>query len=185
MARSATLLMDLQFDFLAAEGGRMPVFPADASRVINAANAVLAGRSLTGSLPILIVNEFPASERIANLFRHNAAVEGTPGADLDQRVQVPESIPVLAKRHPSAFTNADLEPYLRANAVSKVYVMGVFAEGCVRATALDAKRRGYEVAVPLEAVGTNAEFKRRLAQWAMRRAGVQLLPELPAAANAT
>ena len=177
--------MDLQVDFLAAEGGRMPVFPADASRVIEGANAVLAGRSLAGSLPILVVNQFPASDRIANLFRHNAAVEGTPGAGLDQRVQVPESTRLFAKHCPSAFTNADLDPYLRANAVSKVYVMGVFAEGCVRATALDAKRRGYEVAVPLEAIGTNAEFKRRFAKWAMRRAGVQLLPELPRAANAT
>lgn len=184
MPQAATLLMDLQIDFLSAEGGRMPVFPADAARVIEAANAVLAGRSLSGSLPILVVNEFPASDRIANLFRHGAAVKGSPGAALDPRLQVPESVRVFAKRRPSAFTVPDLDPYLRANGVSTVYVLGVFAEGCVRATALDARQRGYEVAVPLAAIGTNAEFKRRFAAWAMRRSGIRLLPEPPAAAKA-
>ena len=185
MARSATLLMDLQVDFLAVDGGRMPVMPADATRVIEAANAVLAGKSLKGTIPILVVNRFASSDWMANLFRHNAAVEGKPGAALDERVQAPDSVRLFAKRQPSAFTNADLDAYLKANEVSKIYVMGVFAEGCVRATALDAKRHGYDVAVPVDAVGTNADFKRRFAKWAMRRAGVQLLAALPVTANAT
>lgn len=177
--------MDLQLDFLAVESGRMPVFAADAARVIEAANAVLAGTALIGSLPIVVVNQFSTSDWVANLFRHNAAAEGTAGAAMDPRIRVPESVPVFAKRLPSAFTNPDLDLYLKTNAVSKVYVMGVFAEGCVRSTAVDAKKRGYDVAVPLDAVGTNAEFKRRFATWAMGRAGVKLLSTMPTTANAS
>ena len=59
MPKSAVLLMDLQVDFLAVSGARMPVAPADAKRVIETANAVLDGNALSGALPILIVNHFP------------------------------------------------------------------------------------------------------------------------------
>lgn len=184
MPRTATLLMDLQVDFLSSGGGRMPVFEQDALRVIEAANAVLTGRSLTGCVPVLMVNQFLPSDWLANWFRRNAAMQGSPGAALDPRVLSNGVARVFTKRQPSAFSNADLAPYLKANGVSKVYVMGVFAAGCVRATAVEAKRLDYDVAVPVPAVGTSAEYKRRLANWAMRRAGVRLLDELPAIANA-
>ena len=36
---------------------------------------------------------------------------------LDERVQAPDSVRLFAKRQPSAFTNADLDAYLKANEV--------------------------------------------------------------------
>lgn len=185
MTQSATLLMDLQADFLARSGARMPVDEPDAARVIETANAVLAGHILSASLPILVVNQFPRTAWIANLLRHGAAIAGTPGAMLDERVRVKPGIKVFPKRRPSAFSNPELEPYLKANSVTTLYVFGVFAEGCVRATAVDGKRHGYDVVVPLDAIGTNSDTKRRFAQWAMRRAGVDIVPSLLPAANAT
>jgi nicotinamidase-related amidase len=172
--------MDLQVDFLAAAGARMPVAPADAARVVEAANAVLSGRALSGSLPVLVVNEFPRSARIANWFRHGAAIAGTEGAALDRRIQAGPSVRRFTKHEPNAFTNPELDPYLRANGVGWLHVLGVFAEGCVRATAVDGRRRGYGVSVALDAIGTTGEARRRFATWAMRRAGVELLPSLPA-----
>jgi len=185
MTQSATLLMDLQADFLASSGARMPVDEQDAARVIATANAVLAGNVLSGSLPIIVVNAFPRAAWLANIFRHGAAIAGTPGAMLDARVRVKPGIKVFSKRSPSAFSNPDLEPYLKANAVTTLYVFGVFAEACVRATAVDGRRHSYAVVVPLDAIGTNSETKRRFAQWAMRRAGVELVPSFLPAANAT
>ena len=175
--------MDLQVDFLSPSGSRMPVDQSDASRVIEVANAVLAGTLASASLPVLVVNEFPKSARIGNFFRRGAAVVGTSGANLDPRLTSRPEVRSFSKSSPSAFSNPDLEPFLKTNAVCKLYVIGVFAEGCVRATAIEGVRRGFEVVVPLDAIGTNSEIKRSFAKWSMRRAGVKLIPSLPASAD--
>jgi nicotinamidase-related amidase len=185
MPQSAVLLMDLQVDFLAPSGARMPVAPEDAVRVIDTANAVLSGEVLSTSLPILIVNQFPRSARLANFFRHGAAIEGSPGAKLDERIHAKESTPVFPKNSASAFSNPKLNTYLKSQGVLHLHVFGVFAEGCVRATALEAKQLGYTVTVPLDAIGTDANFKRGFARWSMQRAGVALIPTLLDAKNAT
>jgi nicotinamidase-related amidase len=179
MPRCAALLLDLQTDFLASSGARMPVGDLEAARVLGAANAVLAGQALAGALPVLVANQFPRSAWLLNLFRNGAAVVGTPGASLDARLKAVPEVRVFPKSSSSAFANPELAPYLKANGVEKVFVLGVYAEGCVRATAIEAVRLGYEVVVPLEAVGTNSEVKRRFAVWAMRRAGVHMPQGLP------
>ena len=177
MTHSALLLMDLQTDFLAPDG-RMPVDQADVVRIVATANAVLAGRVLSDALAIMVLNQFPKSHRIGNFFRHGAAVAGSSGAQLDPRIQDRMGTVVIAKASPSAFSNPQLDQLLRAHQVQQLAVFGVFAEGCVRATAIDALRHGYKVTVPADAIGSNANFKRRLAVWAMRRAGVLLVPTL-------
>ena len=185
MPQSAVLLMDLQVDFLAQSGARMPVAPQDAIRVIKTANAVLSGEILSTSLPILIVNQFPRRARLANFFRHGAAIEGTPGANLDNRIHVKAGTPIFPKHSASAFSNPELNTYLKSQGIMHLHVLGVFAEGCVRATALEAKQLGYTVTVPLDAIGTDANFKRGFARWSMQRAGVTLVPTLLATKNAT
>lgn len=179
MPDSAVLLMDLQTDFLSQEG-RMPVDAPDAGRVIDNANAILDGKLLRGSLPILVVNQFPRSARVGNFFRRYAAVAASPGAELDGRIRLTAGTPLIAKSVPSAFSNPELDALLRAHGVTKLYIFGVFAEGCVRSTALDALRRGYAVTVPVDAIGSSASWKRRFAVWALRRAGAVLVPTLPA-----
>lgn len=163
----------------------MPVDGPDSERVIAAANAVLDRQVLGHALPILVVNQFPPSHRIANFFRRNAAIAGSAGAGLHARIQVPANTWIISKSKPSAFSNAELDALLKENAVQDIYVLGVFAEGCVRSTAADAKRRGYNVIVPTDAIGSNASLKRAFAQWAMRRAGVRLVPTLFANEYAT
>ncbi len=176
VSRSAALLLDLQHDFLGAAGSRMPVDPAGAWAVLRAANAVLDGALLPGALRIVVVNEFPPAQRLANFFRRGAAVAGTPGAALDARLHPVGTARLFSKSRSSAFTNPGLEPYLRAERVTELYVLGVFAEGCVRATVADARKFGFPVTVLPDAIATNAAWKLRFALWAMRRAGATLLP---------
>lgn len=175
MARSAVLLMDLQRDFLGAVGSRMPVQSEGAIAVISAANAVLNHEVLPQALPILVLNQFPATDRIANFFRKGAAIAGTPGASLDPRILTHGSVKVVTKASASAFSNPDLDRFLQAEQVTDLYVMGVFAEGCVRSTVLDARRRGYGVHVIASAVASNASWKKQFALWAMRRAGADIM----------
>jgi nicotinamidase-related amidase len=176
--KCAVLLIDIQRDFLDLERGRMPVSESGATAVLRAANDVLSQRILVGALPILVINQFPSTARLANFFRKGAAIIGSAGAELDGRLKRSGSEPVFTKAHPSAFSNPALERYLRANGVKDIYVLGVFAEGCVRSTALEAIKRGYSVHVIADAVASNAPWKKAFALWAMGRAGAEILPNV-------
>ena len=175
MTRNAVLLMDLQRDFLGEEGARMPVQPSGAAAVIRTTNAILRQAMLGGALPVLVVNRFLPTDRIGNFFRKGAAIDGTPGAEIDPRIAAHEDVKTFAKARPSAFTNPELDEFLAARGITDLYVIGVFAEGCVRSTALDAKRRGYAVHVLADAVASDAAWKKRLALWVMARAGVEVI----------
>jgi nicotinamidase-related amidase len=179
MPQAAVLLMDLQRDFLDRSGGRMPVDEEGAQAVIRVANAVLSRRLLAEALPVLVKNQFPATARVANFFRHGAAVRGTAGAEFDPRLVRSGSELVITKSSPSAFSNPELEPYLRIHGVQDLYLLGVFAEGCVRSTAVEAVQRGYTVHLIVNAVATNAPWKKAFALWSMARAGVHVLSGFP------
>jgi nicotinamidase-related amidase len=123
--------------------------------------------------------------RLANVFRHGAAVAGSTGASLDPRVLAPANTRVFPKAQADAFTNPDLEPYLRSQGITTVWVMGVFAEGCVRATAHAARRLGFKVIVPLAEVATNASWKAAFARWTLRKRGITTTATVHEAAPAT
>jgi nicotinamidase-related amidase len=166
--------MDLQIDFLDVHKGRMPVEEEGAAQVIAAVRSVLLDNAVPDAIVVAIVNAFPRSQRIANFFRHHAAVEGTAGAAVDQRISLPPGTPVFTKACANAFSNPGLHGYLRSRAVTRLCIMGVFAEGCVRATALAARALGYDVCVPLEAIATNARWKLWLARRSMQWHGISL-----------
>lgn len=180
MPQSAVLFMDLQRDFLASDGARMPVDVPGATAVLEAANALLSKRAFPETLPILVLNQFPASARIGNFFRNQAAIADSWGAQLDERLELQGSEKRFAKDRASAFSNPDLHQYLSAEGIRHLYVVGVYAEGCVRATVLHALQLGYSVDVVADAVATNAAWKKRFALWSMKRAGASILPDLRA-----
>jgi nicotinamidase/pyrazinamidase len=49
-------------------------------------------------------------------------------------------------------TNLDLEQYLHARGVTELYVTGLATDYCVKASALDARHRGFKTAVVTDAV---------------------------------
>ena len=183
--RTAVLLLDLQVDFLDVEQGKMPVLAVDALRVIGAANDVLTGRSLPDALPVLVVNQFPPTATLGNFFRRGAAILGSAGASLDPRIHAPPNVRVFSKRRSSAFSNMDLEAYLRGEGVGKIWIIGVMSEACVRATALGARKLGFEVVVAEAGIATNAPWKAGFAYWALHRGGVTIVPTLPVTSFAT
>ena len=153
---------------------RASVDAAAAEVVIRAANDILAGKVLADALRILVVTQFPAADRIGNFFRKGAAVAGSPGAQLDARIVGADTAQWIVKARASAFANTELDATLRSHNISELYVLGVFAEGCVGATVVDATRRGYQVHVIADAVASRAAWKRRFALWAMKRAGAHV-----------
>jgi nicotinamidase-related amidase len=185
MPKFAVLLMDLQKDFLDTETGRMAVEGDDAESVLKMANQVLAKAILADALPILVVNQFSPAAHVANFFRKGAAIMGTPGAVLDGRLSNTDGIKIISKSHASAFTNPELDKVLLEFGVQDLYVLGVYAEGCVCATVIDAIELGFTVHVLADAVASNTTWKKRFALWTMKRAGADIIEGMPQLTSAS
>lgn len=126
---------------------------------------------------MLVTSHFPASDRIGNLLRHSAALANSPGAQLDPRVVVPTKAFEFHKATADAFSNRAFVDWLREAQVEELVILGVFAEGCVRATVASALRRGFTVHVLVPGVASDASWKTRWALWLMGRRGARLVDE--------
>lgn len=171
--RTALLLIDLQIDFL-ADTGRMPVGSANAERVITTANRLIRRHEERHWPIVVICNQFRKTDVIANFFRNYAAIEGSAGGTMDPRIHAHDGL-FLTKAKSSAFTNPDLTKYLRKAGVDHVVICGVYAEGCVRATALDARAAGLRITLIADGVASNRNAKLRWALSHMRKRGVRIL----------
>lgn len=175
MPNSALLLLDLQRDFLDHERGRLPVSASGAEAVIRAANELLALRPRPDVRMVIVTSHFDPDDRLGNLLRRRAAVGDAPGTELDPRILGATGATVLRKSGPSAFSSPGFGAWLEQAGIRDVYVLGVFAEGCVRATVRDAIRRGLRVRVVSDAIASSSSWKTRVALWAMRRAGADVV----------
>jgi nicotinamidase-related amidase len=167
------LLVDLQIDFL-ADDGRLPVGKANAERIINVANRMAALFAEQQCPIIVIANQFKRSDTLGNFFRRHAAMEGTEGACVDPRVQVRDACS-FSKAKSSAFTNPDLADHLKATLIDRLVICGVYAEGCVRATAFDALRAGLETVVISDGVASKRTATYKWALTHMRKRGVWVM----------
>ena len=80
--------------------------------------------------------------------RDTAGRAAASGLDADRR-STPWSMPAASRDHEgySGFERTDLERLLRDHDVDTVHVAGLALDYCVKATALDAKRPGFDVVV--------------------------------------
>lgn len=73
-------------------------------------------------------------------------------ADLDDRLNVQPSDHLVTKKTWGAFTNTDLDEYLKANEVTQVVVVGVATSIGVESTARQAWELGYNVTLATDAM---------------------------------
>jgi nicotinamidase/pyrazinamidase len=137
----ALLLLDLQRDFLAPDG-RLPVAQEAVAGLLARVNELATRFAHEGAPVVLITNEFSPWDVPANLFRCNAALRGSKGAELDPRVMVASEYR-FTKRVGDAFSNPALGAFLRERGVRDLYIGGVFSEACVTRTALGARAQGF------------------------------------------
>ncbi len=148
----ALIVVDVQNDFCA--GGALEVKDGDA--VVEPINR------LSATIPFVVATRdwHPPNH-------HSFAQQGGPwpvhcvrdthGAELHPELDVSQIDAVVdAGRAPedegySGFELTDLEHLLRAQDVDRVHVAGLALDYCVKATALDAKRLGFDVVLHLDA----------------------------------
>jgi nicotinamidase-related amidase len=173
MNHTALLLLDLQRDFLETTG-RMPISAGNADTVISSANLLVRHADSAGWKQIFIRNEFLKSDWIGNLFRKRAALEGSAGAEIDPLVIFPERSSAISKSKPDAFTNPALEEALKTDGIRRIVILGLMAEGCVRATVKGAISRGYSVTVVSDGVASSRDFLKRFGLKSMEKAGASV-----------
>ena len=170
--QTALLLLDFQLDFLDSKG-RYPVAHDQVEPMITTANRLIAAAQSAGAKIVYIGNEFSPRD-LLNLTRNSCAIKGSAGTHLDPRLKVVSEY-YFPKDKNSAFTNPDLNAFLQKQHVTQLWIVGVFATACVRATALDGQRLGYQVGVVSDAVAAANDQGRRSALDAMAHKGVSIL----------
>jgi nicotinamidase/pyrazinamidase len=145
----ALLVVDVQVDF--CPGGALPV--ADGDAVVAVLNRWIAAARRGEALVVASRDWHPAGhvsfvERGGPWPPH--CVAGTPGAAFHPDLALPRDAIVLSKGTElarecySAFGGTDLERRLRERRVERLFVGGLALDYCVRASALDARKHGFE-----------------------------------------
>jgi alpha-ketoglutaric semialdehyde dehydrogenase len=151
--KPALLLIDLQEDFLAAEGLQPP-----REDLVEAAGRLLRGLRDLG-VPVFhswtTVRE--DSDRMPHWKRERkwACVEGTAGHATPNVLKSVDGERVFHKRFFDPFGAFGLEAALRAARADLLVVAGVYTHACVRAAALGGYERGMAVWVAEDAVGSD------------------------------
>jgi aldehyde dehydrogenase (NAD+) len=191
--KPALLLVDLQHDFLRAAG----LEPSAGEVVDRAAELLQTCRDLR--VPVIHVwLTIPRDKdvRMPHWKRLNkwACVEGTDGHATPKELRPTESEIVVRKTYFSAFSSGELDEVLGSLGCDALIVAGLYLQGCIRCTAMDAYERGLEVIVaddavasdePLHAAATRRYLADRVARFLLVRAIADMLsghaPARPAA----
>lgn len=98
-------------------------------------------------------------------------VQGTPGFEFHPNLKISSSADFQKGAHTAAYSGfegtdptsrLDLETYLRQNDITNVDIVGIAGDHCVRATALDAQRLGFQTRVLTEySPGVDPEATRK------------------------
>jgi len=172
--RAALLLVDMQQDFVAADGAfaSLGIDVSMYAEIRPRLAGLLAAARRHGVLVVHIQNtalpggmsDSPAQMRF-NLRMHQAArgdgpplrytVPGTPGhAFVRDLSPLPDEL-VVSKYRSSAFWGTNLELLLRSNGIETVIVGGCTTEGCVESTARDAMFCDHYVILAEDCVGSD------------------------------
>lgn len=148
--RDALLVVDMQNDF--CEGGALAVNGGAA--LVPAINAETEAARAAGALVVASRDWHPVDHAS---FAHRGGpwpvhcVQDTEGAAFHPDLALPTDTVRVSKATAfnadaySAFDGTGLAGYLREKGIERVIVCGLALDVCVKATALDARREGFEV----------------------------------------
>jgi len=173
--RTALLVVDIQEDYTGPQA-KKPY--RDGNRIVAASNRLLA-QAETQTLPVVFIENVignPVIRRLAG----NVNAPGAPGTATDRRLRHPLGARTFAKDRSDAFSNPELDAFLRQNQVDEVVLVGLDAAYCINATTRGALNRGYRVKLITEGIATESgKSVASLAEgWRQAGATVQAAPEL-------
>ncbi len=175
----AVIAVDVQRDF--CPGGKLAIPGGD--EVVPVLDAWIDAAAAAGAA-IVVSRDWHPPAHMSFVARGGPwpehCVQGSPGADLHPSLHLPPPTVVVSKGASpefdqySAFDRTDLAAILRERGVERVWIGGLAEDVCVRATALDAVREGFETHVLLDATRPVAIESGRKARREMEAAGAIL-----------
>ena len=146
----ALLIVDVQNDF--CPGGALAV--PDGDQVVPVLNEWMAEAGANG-VPVFASRDWHPPNHVS--FRERGGpwpphcIQGTPGAAFHPGLRLPPDAEIISKAQMadqdsySAFGGTGLAARLRRAAVKRLWIGGLALDYCVRASAIDAIREGFEV----------------------------------------
>ncbi len=147
----ALVLIDLQEDYT----GSHPKQPyPESEQLIASANQLMAAAQ-AGGWQVLLVREVVPDQWFYKLLTGGTVLSGTKGAELDARLARPPGFVEIEKVKGDAFSVPALEAKLNERRVGALFIAGIDADHCVKATVAGARNRGYAVNVVREGIAVN------------------------------
>src|SRR5438309_4238260 len=146
----ALLIVDVQNDF--CPGGSLAVSRGE--EIVPVLNRWIAEAAAAG-VPVFASRDWHPANHISFKARGGPwpphCIQNTPGAQFHPDLKLPPDVRIISKAETSevdsysAFGGTNLSECLREAGIQRVWIGGLAQDYCVRATALDAIREGFEV----------------------------------------
>jgi len=146
----ALLIVDVQNDF--CPGGSLAVPEGD--KIVPILN-IWIEKAIEAGAPVYASRDWHPPNHISFREREGPwpphCIQGTHGAEFHPGLKLPANAQIVSKADTpdqdsySAFGGTDLAVRLRAGGVKRLWIGGLALDYCVRASALDAIREGFEV----------------------------------------
>ena len=146
----ALLVVDVQNDF--CPGGPLAVPEGD--RIVPEINRWIE-LAVERGVPVFASRDWHPKDHVSFKERGGPwpphCIQGTPGAEFHPGLRLPPNTTVISKAanpdkdNYSAFGDSDLAERLRITNTKRVWIGGLALDYCVKETAVDARRLGYEV----------------------------------------
>jgi nicotinamidase-related amidase len=149
--RTALIVIDIQEDYTGPQARKRY---RDGDRIVAASNALLEQARLKG-MPVVFIENVIDNPLIA-LFTRGINAPGAPGTATDRRLLRVPGARTFTKNRADAFSNPELDAFLRQNRVNRVLITGLDAAYCVNATTRGALNRGYQVTLFPEGIATES-----------------------------
>jgi nicotinamidase-related amidase len=167
--KTALLIIDIQEDYTGPEA-KKPY--KDGHKIITTSNALLAQVKEKNVLVVFVKNVI--DNPVMSYFMGDINAPGAPGTELDKRLIKLVGSKTFIKGRSDAFSNPDLDTYLRENQIGRLLVTGLDAAYCVNATVRGGLNRGYQVVVYSDGIATesNASINELSEKW--KKIGAQV-----------
>jgi nicotinamidase-related amidase len=149
--RTALIVIDIQEDYTGPQAKKRY---RDGDRIVAAANILLEQARQKG-MPVVYIENVIDNPVIA-FFAGGVNAPNAPGTEMDRRLLKIPGTRTFIKSRSDAFSNPDLDTFLRKNQVNRLLVTGLDAAYCVNATTKGALNRGYKVTLFPEAIATES-----------------------------
>jgi nicotinamidase/pyrazinamidase len=159
MTNELLVIIDPQNDFINKDGIYAKKH-SGISQILNAKEKINTLLNLHRNKKIVIV----FSNYKNNQFEEGLSIciPGTDGHKID--IDIDNTFTLLSKNNHSCFSSEDFKTYLEANFVNRIILCGFLAEYCVKQTAIDGLKNGYQISLLKECIGTGDDVQNRKEQ---------------------